>query len=108
MLQITVTVLFYLVLVIPVGFYMYKVAAGKHTLLDPVFNRADNLIYRISGVNKKKQMDWKQYTVALVATNGVMILLGYLVLRIQQFLFFNPNGIGNMEETLSLILSSAS
>ena len=101
MLQITVTLLFYLVLVIPVGFYMYKIAAGKHTLLDPVFDRTDNLIYRVSGVNKKKQMDWKQYTVALVATNGVMILLGYLVLRIQQFLFFNPNGIGNMEQTLS-------
>ena len=34
-------------------------------------------------------------------TNGVMIFLGYIILRIQSIDFFNPNGIEAMEESLS-------
>ena len=30
-----------------------------------------------------------------------MVLIGYAVLRLQGILFFNPNGIGAMEESLS-------
>lgn len=101
MLQIALAVLFYLVLVVPAGNYMYHIAAGKHTFADPVFDRADKLIYKISGVNPKNQMNWKQYALALIAANAVMVILGYIILRVQQFLLFNPNGIGNMEETLS-------
>lgn len=33
--------------------------------------------------------------------NAVMVLIGYAVLRLQGILFFNPNGIGAMEESLS-------
>ena len=46
-------------------------------------------------------MNWKQYALALVGTNGVMVAIGYLILRIQSLPFFNPNGIGNMEPTLA-------
>ena len=73
MLQIILTILIYLILVIPVGIYVYHIAAGKHTFADPVFDRVD----------------------------GVMILLGYIILRIQSIALFNPNGIGAMEESLS-------
>ena len=38
---------------------------------------------------------------SLIATNGVMILVGYIILRIQSIALFNPNGIGAMEESLS-------
>ena len=101
MLQITLSILIYLLLVIPVGIYMYHIAAHKHTFADPVFDKIDAGIYRICGVDVKKEMNWKQYAVALLVTNAVMVFLGYAVLRLQQFFFFNPNGIGNMEETLS-------
>lgn len=46
-------------------------------------------------------MNWKQYALALLLTNAVMVFVGYLVLRIQFLPIFNPNGIGAMEETLS-------
>ena len=101
MLQLAVTVLFYLVLVIPVGGYLYRILADKKTHCDPVFDRVDGLIYRVGGVDPHKGMDWKQYAVALLVTNAVMLLVTYLVLRLQQFLIFNPNQIGNMEPTLS-------
>ena len=37
MLQLALTILIYLIIVIPVGRYMYHIAAEKHTLGDPVF-----------------------------------------------------------------------
>ena len=101
MVQLVLTILIYLMMVIPVGIYVYHIAAGKHTFADPVFNRLDGLIYRISGIDPHKGMNWKKYAVSLLLTNAVMILLGYIILRIQSIGLFNPNGIGNMEESLS-------
>ena len=101
MVQLVLTILIYLIIVIPAGRYLYHIAAGKHTFADPVFDRVDGVIYRIGGVNPDKGMNWKQYVLALIGTNGVMIGMGYLVLRIQSLSFFNPNGIGGMEPTLS-------
>lgn len=100
-LQLILTILIYLIMVIPVGIYVYHIAAGKRTFADPVFNRVDGIIYKISGIKPKNGMNWKKYAVALLATNGVMILLGYIILRIQSIGLFNPNGIGGMEESLS-------
>lgn len=101
MLQLALTILICLIIVIPVGRYMYHIAAGKHTFADPVFNRVDGVIYKIGGVNPEKGMNWRQYVLALVGTNAVMVFIGYLLLRIQSIPFFNPNGIGGMEPTLS-------
>ncbi len=101
MVQLVLTILIYLIIVIPVGRYLYHIAAGKHTFADPVFDRVDGVIYKIGGVDLKKGMNWKQYVLALIGTNAVMIGMGYLILRIQSISFFNPNGIEGMEPTLS-------
>lgn len=101
MLELLAALLIYLVLVIPVGRYLYHILAEKHTAADVVFDRVDGAIYRLSGIHTEHSMDWKQYAVALLATNGVMMFLGYLILRLQHLLFFNPNGIGTMAPDLS-------
>lgn len=101
MLQLVLTIILYLIMVIPVGIYLYHIAAGKHTFADPVFNRVDGVIYKISGIHPQKGMNWKTYALALLGTNAMMILLGYLILRIQSLPLFNPNGIENMAPDLS-------
>ena len=101
MVQLALTILIYLIIVIPVGRYLYHIAAGKHTFADPVFDRVDGVIYKIGGVNPERGMNWRQYALALVGTNAVMVAIGYLVLRLQSIPLFNPNGIGGMEPTLS-------
>ena len=101
MLQLILTLLIYLILVIPVGHYLYRIAAGKPTLADPVFNRVDGAIYKLGGVNAQKGMDWKTYALALLGTNAIMILLGYIILRVQAMPLFNPNAIGGMAPDLS-------
>lgn len=101
MLQLFLTIIIYLILVVPVGIYLYHIAAGKHTFADPVFDRVDGFLYKIGGVDPHKQMDWKQYTLSLVGTNAVMVGIGYLILRIQSIGIFNPNQIEGMEPTLA-------
>ena len=101
MLQIILTLVIFVLLIIPIGRYMFHIATGQHTFCDPVFNRIDNGIYRICGINQNEGMGWKKYALALVLTNAVMVFIGYLILRIQFLPVFNPNGIGAMEPTLS-------
>ena len=101
MLQLVLTLIIYLILVIPVGRYLYHIAAGKHTFADPAFDRVDGAIYKLGGVDPHKGMNWKQYAAALIGTNAVMIAIGYFILRIQSIPLLNPNGIEGMEPTLA-------
>lgn len=101
MFQIVITLLIYMLIVIPIGIYLYRIVANKHTFADPVFDRVDNAIYRVSGINPEKGMNWKTYVLALVLTNAVMVFIGYMILRIQALPLFNPNRIEGMEATLS-------
>lgn len=101
MLELIVTIAIFIALVIPVGNYLYHISAGQKTFADPVMDRIDGVIYKISGVHPDKDMNWWQYAVALLTTNAVMVFIGYLILRIQSISIFNPNGITSMEETLS-------
>ena len=101
MLQLLLTLVLYIALVIPVGAYLYRIAAGKPTFADPVMNRVDGVFYKLGGISPRQGMDWKTYALALLGTNAVMILLGYLILRLQALPLFNPNAIGSMAPDLS-------
>ena len=101
MLQLALTLIIYLILVIPVGEYLYHIAAGKQTFADPVLDRVDGAIYKLGGVDPHKGMNWKQYATALIGANAVMIAIGYIILRIQSIPFLNPNGIKAMEPALA-------
>lgn len=100
MIQIFLTLCIFILLVIPIGRYVYHIADNKKTFADPLFNRVDKGIYCVCGI-EDKNMNWKQYASALVLTNIVMICVGYLIFRLQSLPIFNPNGISAMEPTLS-------
>jgi len=101
MFQISVILIIYVLLVIPMGIYLHQVATYKKTFADAVFNPIDNAIYKVGGINPIEGMNWKKYLIAVLFTNCVMIVLGYIILKVQSIPFFNPNGIGNMESSLS-------
>ena len=100
MLEIALFLAVFVVVIFPAGKYLYHIATNQKTFCDPFFDRFDGIIYRICGIDDR-DMNWKQYVLALVATNAAMIFVGYLILRIQFIPFFNPNGIGSMEASLS-------
>lgn len=100
MLEIALFLAVFVVVIFPAGKYLYHIATNQKTFCAPFFDRFDGIIYRICGIDDR-DMNWKQYVLALVATNAAMIFVGYLILRIQFIPFFNPNGIGSMEASLS-------
>ncbi len=100
MLQILIILAVFIAIIFPTGKYLYHIAVGERTFADPVFDRVDNVIYRVCGI-ERKEMNWKQYAAAMLATNAIMVFVGYLILRIQSLPIFNPNGIGGMEPSLS-------
>lgn len=100
MLQILIFLAVFIAIIFPMGKYLYYIALGQRTFADPVFDRVDNAIYRVCGIDRK-EMNWKQYAIAMLATNAIMVFVSYLILRIQVLPIFNPNGIGGMEPSLS-------
>ncbi|MEF9940679.1 MAG: potassium-transporting ATPase subunit KdpA [Lachnospiraceae bacterium] len=100
MFQIILTLAIFIILVIPMGTYMYHIATKQRTFADPVFDRVDNCIYKICRIDRAG-MNWKQYTMNLIIANAVMVFAGYLILRLQGILPGNPNGIHGMEADLS-------
>ena len=100
MLQNILFLIVFMILVVPMGKYLYQVANCEKAFGDRIFNKVDNTIYKIFKIDKE-EMNWKQYVLALIITNAVMIFAGYLILRIQGIGFFNPSEIGGMEASLS-------
>ena len=71
-------------LTIPMGKWLARCFTSEHhTLLERVS-------YRIIGVNPTQRMGWQAYGAALLMSNALMLLLGYLVLRLQGWLPLNP------------------
>lgn len=100
MLQIALTLAIFVVLVLPIGTYMYHITTKQKTFADPVMNRVDNVIYKICRIDRSG-MNWKKYALSMLMTNAVMVFVGYAILRFQGVLIANPNGIDGMEASLS-------
>jgi len=86
----------------PVGLYLVRVLApeGK-TLLDPALKPVERLIYRLFGLDPKKEQDWKQYTFSVLVFSLVGLLFTYFILRLQHLLPLNPQRFGPVGPHLS-------
>jgi K+-transporting ATPase ATPase A chain len=93
-LQLIVYMIVLMALSKPLGSFMAKVYQGDHTFLNPVMRPIERLVYRLSGVDPAREMDWKVYAIAMMLFNGLGILLVYLLQRVQGFLPLNPQGFG--------------
>ncbi|OMF80076.1 potassium-transporting ATPase subunit KdpA [Paenibacillus glucanolyticus] len=99
--QIAIVILVLLLLVKPLGTYLYQVFRNEDNRTDKWFSWAEKPIFALIGLKDRKGMTWKGYALSFVITNIILVASGYLILRLQKVLPFNPNGIDNMESTLS-------
>lgn len=90
-----------LVLAIPLGRYIAKIYAGDKTLLDPIFNPIEKLIFKVSGINATDEMNWKQHLKALLSVNMVWFFLCFFVLLTQGMLPLNPDNNPSMTADLA-------
>ena len=81
----------------PLGIYMAGVFSGKYSFLRP----AENLLYRLCGINRDKEMDWREYTTAMLLFSFVSMLLMYFIERLQHFLPWNPQHVPGLSALLA-------
>jgi len=79
-------------LVKPLGGYMTRVFAGERTFLSPALRPVEILLYKVGGVDERREQHWLTYTVAMLLFNLAGFLLLYAVMRLQGVLPLNPAG----------------
>ena len=87
----------------PMGLYLVRVLEpdGK-TWLDRPVKPIERLLYRILGVDPKKEQDWRQYARSLIVFSLAGLLFTYAVLRLQHLLPLNPQKFGPVRPDLAL------
>jgi potassium-transporting ATPase potassium-binding subunit len=91
-LQIAVTLAAIVACVQPLGAFMAKVYEGERTWLDRIMGPVERAVYRVSGVSRDEEMDWKTYAIAMLAFNLAGVLAVYAIQRFQAHLPLNPRG----------------
>jgi K+-transporting ATPase ATPase A chain len=92
-LQFAIFSLILLASVRPVGLYLARVLEGQRTWLDPVLRPFERLIYKLSGVNADKEMNWREYAFAVLGFSAVSMIMTYAIERLQNLLPWNPQGL---------------
>jgi K+-transporting ATPase ATPase A chain len=88
-----------LVLTKPLGVFMYRVYEGDKQPLPRVLGPIERFLYRLSGVDPKKEQTWLGYAAALLAFSLFGVLVTYAIQRLQHVLPFNPQKLGAVEQT---------
>ncbi len=91
-----------LLLTKPMGLYLEKVLdpQGK-TLLDPMLKPLEKALYGVTHVDPSMEQDWKHYAFSLLAFSFVGMILLYALLRAQDLLPLNPQGLGPVSDHLA-------
>ncbi len=82
-----------LLLVKPLGGYMYRVFNGERTVLSPLLGPIERGLYRISGTSEREEQHWSTYAAALLFFNLAGFLVLYVLPRTQGLLPYNPAGM---------------
>ncbi|MDX8436978.1 MULTISPECIES: potassium-transporting ATPase subunit KdpA [Mesorhizobium] len=88
-------------LVKPLGGYMYRVFNGERTLLSPVFGPVERGLYRISGTSEREEQHWTTYAAGIMVFSLASFLLLYALQRLQGVLPYNPAGMTAVEQNLA-------
>jgi K+-transporting ATPase ATPase A chain len=83
------------------GRFMTRVFNRERTWLDRVLRPLERLIYRATGVDETREMRWTQYGAAMLAFSVVSMLLLYVLMRVQQWLPWNPQGFAAVAPDLA-------
>ena len=101
LLQITIYFLVLVALAKPLGLYITKVMQGERTFMHRVLRPLEAGIYKLCGIDEHAEQHWTSYAGGILLFSVATLLVTYVVLRIQQWLPWNPAGLGNVGPDLS-------
>ncbi|MHB8751037.1 MAG: potassium-transporting ATPase subunit KdpA, partial [Aggregatilineales bacterium] len=100
-----VQLLLYLVVIVVatplLGGYMAKVFEGHRVWPTPALRPVENVIYRLTRVDAKTEMNWRVYVVTLIAFKVISAVVVFLILIWQNYLPLNPAGQPGMPLALA-------
>ncbi|RYG99241.1 MAG: potassium-transporting ATPase subunit KdpA, partial [Alphaproteobacteria bacterium] len=76
-------------LAVPLGAYMAKIYAGVPGFLADM----ERPIFRLAGIDPDKGQSWQAYALAMLAFNAAGFALLFIILKFQDLLPFNPQGL---------------
>jgi len=86
----------------PTGLYLMQVLdANGRTWFDRVLRPLERLTYKLMGVRADEEQTWRQYTWAMLLFSLVSCVFTYAILRLQQLLPLNPQGLGPLSPHLA-------
>ena len=100
-LQLGLYLVVLLALVRPLGAYMARVYSGQPVLLERALGWLERLVYRLSNVRARQEMDWRAYAIAMLLFSGAGMVALYLLQRVQGWLPLNPQGLGAVAPDLA-------
>ena len=81
--------------------YLKKVYENEKTFLDKILNPVESFIYRIIGIDRDKDMGWKEYFLSLLAFNVFTAAISFVILTYQGILPLNPMKFPGMSWSLA-------
>lgn len=100
-LQILVFIALIVAIAKPVGIFMTQVFEGQRTFLHPVLRPVERVLYRLTGVDEKREMHWTEYAAAMLLYSVVSLLLLYVIQRLQGYLPLNPQKLAGVDSSAS-------
>ena len=92
------------ILAYPLGKYITRVFGGEKNFMD-FMDPLERFIFRISGIDPKQSMNWKEFLKAMLAINLLWLVYAMLMLIFQGKLPLNPDG--NPGQTPDLAFNTA-
>jgi potassium-transporting ATPase potassium-binding subunit len=83
------------------GRYLAAIYSDGPAPGDRVFNPIERFIYRIVGVDEKREQRWSGYAAALLAFSAAGVVLLYALQRLQGLLPFNPTDATGLSPALA-------
>ncbi|QKS69869.1 potassium-transporting ATPase subunit A [Paenalkalicoccus suaedae] len=102
-LSIAIPILILFLVAKPFGNYLASIfdyESGTASKSDKLFLPFERMVYRLSGLHTRSQT-WREYALALLATNTLMIVVIYIIFRFQGIMPLNPEEVGSMEASLA-------
>jgi K+-transporting ATPase ATPase A chain len=84
------------------GGYMTRVFNGESNFLSPLLKPVEIVIYKIAGVDERREQSWLIYAVGMLLFHLGGFLILYVLMRLQAGLPFNPAGQTAVAEDLSM------
>ncbi len=85
----------------PLGAFLYRVYEGEQQPLPKLLGPLERGVYRLSGVDPRREQTWVEYAFAVLAFSALSLLGTYAIERLQHVLPFNPQKLAAVPADLA-------